>query len=339
MYKNLNKLLLGLLGFCITLPLIFSFVFVFLPNEIKAAEEGASLKSSDYCNTFYDKDRFIGVKMGVFVPGVTTVVTDPKTKEKFYAVRDLSCWIANFYKYFASAIAIIAAVMIIYGGFKYITSFGNQSRITSAKDTIMSAIVGLFITLGTFIFLYTINPKIVTLSLPLVSYITPEEFERSYDWEDRYFCRESALNPSAICGGFLKTQKGFFSECTAVGDCSIASTDPGVCVAQKFSDGTPDVYCKGGNSKTRLAIQYPNGEIHDDFKGDQSIGCGYIYDSLFSAFGTVPIGKKRVIGTGCPDKRQGCIVFWGDGVYFYQEGDMTPGIDHVIGAWKNSECY
>lgn len=177
MYKNLNKLLLGFIGFCITLPLIFSFVFVYLPKELKAAEEGASLKSGDYCNTFYNnKGKFIGVKMGVFVPGVTHVVTDPKTKEKFYAVRDLSCWIANFYKYFAGAIAIIAVVMMIYGGLKYVTSFGNPSRITSAKDTMTSAIVGLVLTLGTFVFLYTINPKIVTLSLPFITNVGTEQF-------------------------------------------------------------------------------------------------------------------------------------------------------------------
>jgi hypothetical protein len=333
--KKIGKLLLGFLGFCITLPLIFSFIFIYLPKELKAAEEGASLKSGDYCNTFYDKDKFIGVKMGVFVPGVTHVVKDPKTGEKFYAVRDLSCWLANFYKYFAGAIAIIAVVMMIYGGIKYVTSFGNPSRITGAKDTMVSAIIGLVLTLGTFIFLYTINPKIVTLSLPLVSYIAPQEFEEHLDWEDKYFCRESALIPSALCGWILKTPDSYFAECTAVGDCK--TDPPGICTAFKIG-GQPKVKCLGGPDDPVARIKLSDGETYD-FTGDPSIGCGYIYDGFSRAFGTVPIGKKRVIGTGCPSTREGCVIFWDEGSVLYQQGDLTPGIDHVIGAFKNSGCY
>lgn len=42
-------------------------------------------------------------------------------------------------------VGIVAVVMIIIGGFKYITSSGDSSNIQSAKNTILFAIVGLII--------------------------------------------------------------------------------------------------------------------------------------------------------------------------------------------------
>lgn len=55
----------------------------------------------------------------------------------------------NFLKHliniFSAIIGVVAVVMIIFGGFRYITSGGNDSSITSAKNTILYAIIGLVI--------------------------------------------------------------------------------------------------------------------------------------------------------------------------------------------------
>jgi hypothetical protein len=42
-------------------------------------------------------------------------------------------------------VGVVAVIMIIIGGFKYITSGGDSSRIASAKDTILFAIIGLVV--------------------------------------------------------------------------------------------------------------------------------------------------------------------------------------------------
>ena len=42
-------------------------------------------------------------------------------------------------------VGIIAVIMMIYGGFRYITSGGDSGNVTSAKNTILYAIVGLII--------------------------------------------------------------------------------------------------------------------------------------------------------------------------------------------------
>lgn len=46
---------------------------------------------------------------------------------------------------FSIIVGIVAVIMIIWGGFKYITSGGDSGNITSAKNTIIYAILGLVI--------------------------------------------------------------------------------------------------------------------------------------------------------------------------------------------------
>lgn len=46
---------------------------------------------------------------------------------------------------FSLVIGVIAIIMIIYGGFRYITSGGASERVGNAKNTLIYAIVGLII--------------------------------------------------------------------------------------------------------------------------------------------------------------------------------------------------
>lgn len=46
---------------------------------------------------------------------------------------------------FSIIVGIVAVIMIIIGGFRYITSGGNSEKVTSAKNTLIYAIVGLII--------------------------------------------------------------------------------------------------------------------------------------------------------------------------------------------------
>jgi len=48
---------------------------------------------------------------------------------------------------FLFVIGAVAVIMIIFGGFKYVISGGDSSAVTSAKNTILYAIIGLIIAL------------------------------------------------------------------------------------------------------------------------------------------------------------------------------------------------
>jgi hypothetical protein len=46
---------------------------------------------------------------------------------------------------FSVIVGIVAVVMVIYGGFRYVTSGGKQESVTNAKNTLLYAIIGLVI--------------------------------------------------------------------------------------------------------------------------------------------------------------------------------------------------
>lgn len=45
----------------------------------------------------------------------------------------------------SAVVGIVAVIMIIVGGFRYVTSGGNDTSVTSAKNTILYAIIGLIV--------------------------------------------------------------------------------------------------------------------------------------------------------------------------------------------------
>lgn len=46
---------------------------------------------------------------------------------------------------FSAIVGVIAVIMIIVGGLRYITSGGDQNKVASAKNTLMYAIIGLIV--------------------------------------------------------------------------------------------------------------------------------------------------------------------------------------------------
>lgn len=48
-------------------------------------------------------------------------------------------------KYFSIIVGAISIIMIIYGGFRYIVSGGDSGKVSSAKNTLIYALVGLII--------------------------------------------------------------------------------------------------------------------------------------------------------------------------------------------------
>ncbi len=63
--------------------------------------------------------------------------TDPNKK-----INDFVHKVINL---FSAVVGIIAVIMIIVGGLRYITSGGNDASVTSAKNTLLYAIIGLVI--------------------------------------------------------------------------------------------------------------------------------------------------------------------------------------------------
>ena len=58
------------------------------------------------------------------------------------SVNDLIATIINI---FSVVVGVVAVIMIIIGGFRYITSGGDSGNVTGAKNTILYAVIGLVI--------------------------------------------------------------------------------------------------------------------------------------------------------------------------------------------------
>ena len=59
--------------------------------------------------------------------------------------NDLNNTIGSVINILSAAVGVIAVIMIILAGFRYVTSGGKQESIASAKNTILYAVVGLVI--------------------------------------------------------------------------------------------------------------------------------------------------------------------------------------------------
>ncbi|MBI4414882.1 MAG: hypothetical protein HY566_01420 [Candidatus Kerfeldbacteria bacterium] len=114
-------------------------------------------------------DTSVQFSPNVGIPGSETFQAGAKVE---VTGRTLGQWIAAMYGFLAGALAIVAAVMVMWGGFKWLTASGNTGRVQDAKDTIYSAIISIVLILGAYILLFTINPELVKI-VDLSSLIRP----------------------------------------------------------------------------------------------------------------------------------------------------------------------
>jgi len=86
---------------------------------------------------------------------VTDTNCDPADPEAPNRINNIIKLVINI---FSIVVGIIAVIMIIIGGLKYITSGGESGNITSAKNTILYAIIGLVVVaLAQFIVRFVLN--------------------------------------------------------------------------------------------------------------------------------------------------------------------------------------
>ena len=78
---------------------------------------------------------------------------------------DLKSIASKVVNIFSIIVGIVAVIMIIYGGFRYITSGGDSGRVGNAKNTLIYAIIGLIIVaLAQFIVHYVLSTTTTAVS-------------------------------------------------------------------------------------------------------------------------------------------------------------------------------
>jgi heme/copper-type cytochrome/quinol oxidase subunit 2 len=70
-------------------------------------------------------------------------------------------WVGNYINVFLAVVGIIAVAYLIYGGFRYMTSGGNEEAAESAKKIITNSIIGLVVIILSYIIVTVIINAIV----------------------------------------------------------------------------------------------------------------------------------------------------------------------------------
>lgn len=79
---------------------------------------------------------------------------------------DLNQVVAWFYYFVVGISGLAAFVMLVVGGFRWLTSAGNPTTTSDAKDQITKALLGLLLILMSWIILQVINPDLTILTGP-----------------------------------------------------------------------------------------------------------------------------------------------------------------------------
>jgi len=83
----------------------------------------------------------------------------------FSGANDFPAFIVAIYKFGIWTVGIAALLMITIGGFMYLTSAGNTSKMDTAKGVIKDALIGLIIAFAAYLILYVINPDLVKVQI------------------------------------------------------------------------------------------------------------------------------------------------------------------------------
>jgi hypothetical protein len=81
------------------------------------------------------------------------------------AGSDLGAYVKAIYSAALTIVTLSAVLMLSVGGFTYLTSAGNTSRVESAKGIIFDALIGLIIALVAWLILNVINGDLVNVTL------------------------------------------------------------------------------------------------------------------------------------------------------------------------------
>ena len=104
----------------------------------------------------------------VFAPSMTLAATfDPNdVSGSGLSTQNLSTSINKIIAWALGSLGLIAVILIVYGGFMWMTAGGNEERISKAKQIISAAIIGLVIILLAAAIVYFIGSGVNTAATP-----------------------------------------------------------------------------------------------------------------------------------------------------------------------------
>lgn len=127
----------------------------------EASTEPSHLPKPDVAQQTYE---MYAPKLQIDIPNLT--FTDKITAEdgpggiKRFSIPYLAAYIQAIYKYAIGLGVLIAVVMLMYAGFRWMSSFGNTKAVSEAKTMVGNSMLGLLLVFSAYTILYVINPEL-----------------------------------------------------------------------------------------------------------------------------------------------------------------------------------
>jgi hypothetical protein len=122
----------------------------------------------------------------------------------------LAQYVGGVYTFLLSIAGMLAAVMMVVGGFQYVTAAGDKGRIGKAKKRITDALTGLVLALGSYTILYAINPELVAFEGLKIGLVNTELLEANDSLSNEHLTPDAIPSdsppaaPAVLRGGYAK---------------------------------------------------------------------------------------------------------------------------------------
>ncbi|MDD3284295.1 MAG: pilin [Patescibacteria group bacterium] len=120
-------------------------------------------------------------------------------------VDDFSDYMIKLYDYLVYLAGVLAVVVIMIGGFQWVSAGGNQSKIGEAKERISGAIIGLVLAIGSYLILDTINPNLLSMRMPSVRNISAVPIR--FSTEEHMNSRAAAIADNITCNSNIECSR------------------------------------------------------------------------------------------------------------------------------------
>lgn len=151
-------------------------------------------------------------------------------------IEGLPGYIAAVYRYLIAVSGILAGIMITYAGVRWLLSAGSPEKIADAKKKISEAIIGLLLVVSSYVILQTINPALVTLSLPPVKMM--RQLGIKFD--------EKCITTGVSSGDLSQMPCGKNVDCSKI-PAACGGNNTGTCIGQRCDGGECTEVSMAGN--------------------------------------------------------------------------------------------
>lgn len=189
-------------------------------------------------------------------------------------------YVAGIYKYGIGVAVFLAVIMIMAGGFMWLVSAGRPGQIQVAQDFIKSALLGLVLALFSYLLLYTVNPRLISLDPinPQIINATPDRDD--VDWPN-CLCTITTYQGETkelSCGPVTtraKCTEGNGASLATGQYCSIVSVCPKDSAFNCFCKIVPNGLYEAVEQCVSVPGHNPEQECGDIPLGTSNLGCEY----------------------------------------------------------------